>query len=44
MVVLGVAVVGDEARAQAPVVLVDHELGLPSHDFHLRAGLVKTCG
>ena len=40
MVVLGVAVVGDEARAQAPFVLVDHELGLPSHDLHHRAGLV----
>ena len=41
MVMLGVAVVGDEACAQAPLVLVDHELGLPSHDFHHRAGLVE---
>ena len=41
MVVLGIAIVGDEARAQAPVVLVDHELGLASHDFHHPAGLVE---
>ena len=41
MVVLGVAVVGDEACAQAPVVLVDHELGLPPHDVDHRTGLVE---
>ena len=41
VVVLGVTVVGDEARAQVPLVLVDHEFGLPPHDFHHRAGLVE---
>ena len=41
MVIVGVPVVRDQARAQSPFVLVDHELGLPSHDLHRGPGLVE---
>ena len=41
VVALRVPVVGNEACAKAPCVLVDHELGLPAHHLHRSAVLAE---
>ena len=44
VVVLRVRAVGREACTQAPLVLVDDELGLPSHDLHRGTGFAEDMG